>query len=189
MFLVRTVKIQGDLKSRIEECRDSCTALMSKLSRRINVDTNTRVKKIEDGLHQTGTFLLFDDVLSLISFMASIGRTLEAIKDDKLGTFEFLFSSIIKIIRSTPQRKGFTRGYPRLTAPEVAMKLTTNVKTTPASGFSTKSDSSSGKQTLGFFGLRERVSFSVSYLNLRVKLFYSRMWQKHSIVSPSLSIH
>jgi hypothetical protein len=50
-WAVRTIKIQGDLKSRIEECRDSCTALMAKLSLRINVDTNTRVKKI-------GTFFL-----------------------------------------------------------------------------------------------------------------------------------
>ena len=57
-FAVRTVKIQGDLKSRIEECRDSCAALMAKLSHRINVDTNTRVKKIEDGQNQTGICLL-----------------------------------------------------------------------------------------------------------------------------------
>ena len=53
-FVVRTVKIQGDLKSRIEECQNSCAALMAKLSRRINVDTHTRVKKIED--EQLGTF-------------------------------------------------------------------------------------------------------------------------------------
>jgi hypothetical protein len=58
LFVVRTVKIQGELKSRIEKCRDSCNALMVTLSRRINVDTNTRVKKIEDGLQLTGTFLL-----------------------------------------------------------------------------------------------------------------------------------
>ena len=58
LFVVRTVKIQGRLKSRIEECQASCTALMVTLSRRINVDTNTRVKKIEDGLCLTGTFLL-----------------------------------------------------------------------------------------------------------------------------------
>jgi hypothetical protein len=32
LFIVRTVKIQGDLKSRIEECRASCAALMAKLS-------------------------------------------------------------------------------------------------------------------------------------------------------------
>jgi hypothetical protein len=63
-FAVRTVKIQGDLKSRIEQCRASCAALMAALSRRINVDTNTRAKKI--------------------------GQTVEAIKDDQLGTFESL---------------------------------------------------------------------------------------------------
>jgi hypothetical protein len=72
-FAVRTVKIQGDLKSRIDECRASCAALMATLSRRINVDTNTRAKKI--------------------------GQTVEAIKDDQLGTFESLFSSIIKIVQ------------------------------------------------------------------------------------------
>ena len=58
LLVVRTVKIQGDLKSRIEECRDSCAALMVKLSSRIGVDTNIRVKKIEDGMHQTGMFFL-----------------------------------------------------------------------------------------------------------------------------------
>ena len=31
---------------------------MDKLALRINVDTNIRVKEIENGLHQTGTFLL-----------------------------------------------------------------------------------------------------------------------------------
>jgi hypothetical protein len=63
------------------------------------------------------------------------------------------------------------------------MKRATNVKTTPAPGFSTESDSLSGKQTLGFFGLRERVSISANYLKLRVKFFHSGMRQKHSIVS------
>ena len=59
LFIVRTVKIQGGLKSRIEECRDNCAALMDKLSRRINVDTNTQVR-------QTGTFLLVWRFLSPI---------------------------------------------------------------------------------------------------------------------------
>ena len=116
--------------------------------------------------------------------MVDTGRALEAIKDDKLGTFEFLFSSIIKIIRSIPQRRRFACGYPRLTAPGISMKRSTNRKPTPAPGFSTESDSLSGKQTLGFFGLRERVNFSVRYLNLGVKRFHSGMRQKHSIVSP-----
>jgi hypothetical protein len=59
LFIVRTIKIQGDLKSRIEGCKASCDALMAKLSRRINVDTNIRVKKIDDGLNRTGTFVIY----------------------------------------------------------------------------------------------------------------------------------
>jgi hypothetical protein len=101
--------------------------------------------------------------------MVGIGRTLEAIKDDKLGTFEFLFFSIIKIIHLISQRKRFTCGYLHLTLPEIAMKRAKNVKITPAPGFSTESDSLSGKQTLGFFGLRERVRSLVNYLNWKFK--------------------
>jgi hypothetical protein len=92
--------------------------------------------------------------------MVGIGRTLEAIKDDKLGTFEFLFSSII---HSFSQREIFASGYPRLTLPGISMKRTKNVKSTPAPGFSTESDSVSGKKTLGFFGLRGKVNFSVIF--------------------------
>jgi hypothetical protein len=87
--------------------------------------------------------------------------------DDQLGTFEFLFSSIIV---QFSQRTRFAGGYPRPTAPRISMKQTTNVKLTPAPGFSKAIDSSSGEKPLGFFGLRERVSrSSVSYLNLSDK--------------------
>ena len=72
-FTVQTVKIQGGLKSHIEECQNSCTALMVTLSCRINVDMNTWAKKI--------------------------GQTVEAIKDNQLGTFKFLFSLIMKLIQ------------------------------------------------------------------------------------------
>jgi hypothetical protein len=72
LFVVRTVKIQGDLKSHIEKCQDSCAALMVKLSRRINVDTHTRVKKIEDG--QLGTFeFLFSSTIDNNLFNSSSG--------------------------------------------------------------------------------------------------------------------
>jgi len=91
---------------------------------------------------------------------------------------------MIKVIHLRLQRKRSTYGYPRLTPPGISMKRTTNVKSTPAPGFSTKSTSWSGKQSLGFFGLKEKVSFSMSYGNLRVKQLHSGMWQKHSIVSP-----
>ncbi|KDR71040.1 hypothetical protein GALMADRAFT_802023 [Galerina marginata CBS 339.88] len=48
-FARRTGEIQIlGLKSRIEKCQKSCAALKVKLSDRINVDTNARVKKIED---------------------------------------------------------------------------------------------------------------------------------------------
>ena len=72
LFVVRTVKIQGDLKSRIEECQGSCAALMDKLSRRINVDTHTRVKKIEDD--QLGTFeFLFSSAINNNAFESPSG--------------------------------------------------------------------------------------------------------------------
>jgi hypothetical protein len=115
--------------------------------------------------------------------VVGIGRALEAIKDDKLGTSEFLFSSMIKVIHLIRQRKRFGCGYPLLIAPGTGMKRTTNVKSTPAPGYSTKSYSLSGKQILGLFGLKEMVSLSASYLNLRVERFHSGMRQKHSIVS------
>jgi hypothetical protein len=41
------------------------------------------------------------------------------------------------------------------------MKLARDIKPTPASGFSKRSGFVLGKRTLGFFGLRERVSFFV----------------------------
>jgi hypothetical protein len=44
------------------------------------------------------------------------------------------------------------------------MKLTENVKSTLAFGFSKTSDSLGGEKTLGFFGSREIVSFSVNLL-------------------------
>ncbi|KDR74231.1 hypothetical protein GALMADRAFT_571929 [Galerina marginata CBS 339.88] len=48
-FARRTGEIQIlGLKSRIENCQKSCATLKVKLADRINVDTNTRVKKIED---------------------------------------------------------------------------------------------------------------------------------------------
>jgi len=96
------------------------------------------------------------------SILANIGRRLETIMDDQLGTFEFLFSSIIVQLS---QRTRFAGGYPRPTAPRVSMKQTTNVKLTPAPGFSKAIDSSSGEKILDFFGLREKVSSSAIYLN------------------------
>ena len=48
LFVVRTVRIQTDLKSRIKECRDKWVILKDKLSHRITVDMNIRVQRIED---------------------------------------------------------------------------------------------------------------------------------------------
>jgi hypothetical protein len=151
-FVVRTLKIQipNGLKSRIAGCQKNCAYLKDRLSNRIWVDTNTQV-------HHNSMFLL------------GVGRTLEAIKDDKLGTFKFLFSLITKIIRSIPQRKRLGTGYPHLIAPGIVMKRTKNVKSTLAPGFSTESDSLSGKKNLVFFGLWERVSLSESFSNSSVK--------------------
>jgi len=101
----------------------------------------------------------------------NIEQRLKTIVDDQLGIFEFLFSFII--IQFFQQTR-FAGGYPRLIAPRVAMKPTTNVKLTHAPGFSKVIDSSSGKTPQGFFGLREKVSFPVSYLNLSDKHFHSR---------------
>ncbi|KAG6912699.1 hypothetical protein DXG01_012793, partial [Tephrocybe rancida] len=64
----RTVKIQipGGLKSRIDACRACCATLKDSFNSRLHIDTNIQVKEIKAGLQQTG-------------------RTLEAIKDDKLA--------------------------------------------------------------------------------------------------------
>ena len=97
------------------------------------------------------------------SISANIGRRLETIIDDQLGTLEFLFSSIIVHLL---QRTRFAGGYPRPIAPRTSMKQTTNVKSTPVPGFLEVIDSLSGERPRGFFGLRERVSgSSVSSLN------------------------
>ena len=48
LFVVRAFRIQADLKSRIEKCRDKWVGLKEKLSLRITVDTNIRVQRIED---------------------------------------------------------------------------------------------------------------------------------------------
>jgi hypothetical protein len=67
-FTERTVKIQGgDLKSRIDKCQKDCASLKDTFYNRLHLDTNIQVK--------------------------GIGRTLKAIKDDKLGTFK-LHSSL-----------------------------------------------------------------------------------------------
>lgn len=48
LFIVRTLRLQTDLKSRIKKCRDKWVVLKDKLSHRIAVDTNIRVQRIED---------------------------------------------------------------------------------------------------------------------------------------------
>jgi hypothetical protein len=53
----------------------------------------------------------------------------------------------------------FVNGWLHLTARRIGMKRAINIKTTPALGFSRGSGSVSGKKSLGFFGLRESVSF------------------------------
>ncbi|KIJ93635.1 hypothetical protein K443DRAFT_12698 [Laccaria amethystina LaAM-08-1] len=47
-FAVRTLRIQADLKSRIKKCQDKWVVLKEKLSLRVAVDTNIRVRRIED---------------------------------------------------------------------------------------------------------------------------------------------
>ena len=134
--------IPSDLKSRIDGCQKRCAALKDDFYNRLNLDTNTQVKKIRADLLQTGTFLL--GLTSLVSnLFTGIGRTLEVIKDDKLGTVEFLLSSIIKN-NSTSQRTRLSSGYHRLTAPGIGMKRTGNVKPTLAPGSSKANDSLGG---------------------------------------------
>ena len=48
LFVVRAFRIQADLKSRIEKCRNKWVGLKEKLSLRIAVDTNIRVQRVED---------------------------------------------------------------------------------------------------------------------------------------------
>lgn len=102
-----------------------------------------------------------------------IERTLGTMNDDKLGTFEFLFSWIIKMIHSILQGKIFATGYPHLTTPRIIMKQKKNIKSPPVPGFLMENNSVSGKQTLVFFGLREKVNLLIIYLNVSVNSFYS----------------
>ena len=91
LFAERIVKIQisSDLKSRIAGCQKSCASLKDSFYNRIHLDTNVQVDKISMFLLAWRWFL---SELTL----ADIERTLDAIKDDTLGTFEFLFSWVFK---------------------------------------------------------------------------------------------
>ena len=73
LFVVRAFRIQADLKSRIEKCRDKWVGLKEKLSFRIAVDTNIRVQRIED--HQLGIagLLFFSRINNNNSFNSSSG--------------------------------------------------------------------------------------------------------------------
>ena len=82
----RTVKLQsGDLKSRIDACQKDCASLRDRFNTRLHVDTNIQVKEMKVGI---GTFLLVCSYFFSDLITAGIGRMLNAIKDDKLGTFE-----------------------------------------------------------------------------------------------------
>ena len=63
----RTVRIpSGDFKSRIDTCQKDCASLRDNFHSRLHLDTNIQVK--------------------------GIGRTLNAMEDDKLGAFELHYS-------------------------------------------------------------------------------------------------
>jgi len=49
------------------------------------------------------------------------------------------------------------------------MKHMKNIKLAPALGFLMESNFLSGRQTQGFFGLKEKVTFSVYHLNSNIK--------------------
>ena len=133
-FAERTAKIQGsDLKSRIDKCQKECTTLKDSFHSRLNLDTNFQTK--------------------------GISQTLNAIKDDKLGTFELHSYIVDNSLFKFTQRIRFASGWPHLTAPGIRMKRAINTRKTPAPGFSKGTGSVCGKKTLGFFGLRESVSF------------------------------
>ena len=48
MYVGRTIRIQVDLKSRIERCNADCAVLKAKLHNAINLDTNIRLKKMDN---------------------------------------------------------------------------------------------------------------------------------------------
>jgi hypothetical protein len=117
-FTERTIKIQsGDLKSRIDACQKDCASLKDKFYNRLHLDTNTQVKV---GLQQTGTFLL-TYLLNFFSnlFAVGIGRTLNAMIDDKLGASELHSSIIGNNLFKFTQRIRFASGWPHLTAPGI----------------------------------------------------------------------
>lgn len=83
------IQISPDLKSRIVQCQKSCASLENGFYKRVHLDTNIQV-------HQNSTFLLILQCLQSELTLADTGRILDVIKDDILGTFEFLFSWRIK---------------------------------------------------------------------------------------------
>jgi len=108
-----------------------------------------------------------------------MGQTVRAIVDDQLGIFGFKFYFIFqKLIRFCLifQQKRFSGGYLHLTAPGIVMKQMKNIKLVAAPGFLMEGNSLSGKQILGSFGSREKVTFSICYLNSSIKWFCSWMW-------------
>ena len=88
-FTERTVKIKsGNLKSRIDTCQKDCASLKDSFYSRLHLDTNIQVKEIKIAVQQTGTFFLVCSCLFSNLIAVRIGRTLNAMKDDKLGALK-----------------------------------------------------------------------------------------------------
>ena len=73
LVVVRAFRIQADLKSRIEKCRDKWVGLKEKLSLRIAVDTSIRVQRIEDRQLSIAELLLFSRINDNNSFDSPSG--------------------------------------------------------------------------------------------------------------------
>jgi hypothetical protein len=73
LFVVRTLRIQAELKPRIKKCQDKWVGLKEKLSLRMAVDTNIRVQRIEDLQLGIAELLYFSMINDTNSFNSSSG--------------------------------------------------------------------------------------------------------------------
>ena len=74
LFVVRTARIQTDLKDCIEKCQKTWDELEKKLSLRINVDTNIQVRGIKDSEKGVAELVFFSMINDNNSFNSPSGE-------------------------------------------------------------------------------------------------------------------
>jgi hypothetical protein len=86
------------MKSRIEQSQTACEDLIAKFDRRVGMDTNKKVMKIEDGMDRNCRW--HNECIACRVFMdiVDIGMQhgFKMIKDEQLGTFTFSWCTIVR---------------------------------------------------------------------------------------------